>query len=111
MNINQVYYVETTGHANPVAIKPEIKASKIIWMDTSKGKVVSLGKIDNIEILKKGILDVIEVTSERGEHYTLRKLTLQLYNEKVKPRVMLPPSFESDEAVQKFYLEKDFEII
>lgn len=111
MKINHVYYVETPGHTNPVAIKPEIKSSKITWMDTSRGKVVPLGSIDNIENLQKGVFDLIEVTSERGEHYTLRKLTLKLYNEKVKPRVMLPPAFDSDEDVQNFYLKSDFEII
>ena len=111
MNINQVYYVETTCNANPVAIKPEIKPSRIQWMDTSKGKVVPLGKINNIEALKKGAFDVIEVTSAEANIIHYVSLRYNSYNEKVKPRVMLPPSLESDEAVQKFYLEKDFEII
>ena len=112
MRYNQAYYVEATTTANPVAIRPEISDARITWMDTSKGKVVELGTIDNIESLQQEPSpDVFEVTSVRGEHYTLRKLTLKLYNEKVKHRVMLPPTFSSDEAVQKFYLESDFEII
>ncbi len=108
---DQVYYVESLegNPVNPVAIRPEIFDSHVQWLDTSKGKVVELSKIDNMDQLGKAPPDVIKITAKNGEHFTLVKLTLDVYNEKVKNRVMLPPSFASDEAVQNFYLTADFE--
>ena len=108
---NQVYYVETDERmiVNPVAIKPAVFTSRIEWMDTSRGQVVQLGNISSETGKSDEAPILIEITSESGEHYRLRKLTLDLYNQYVKERVMLPPDFHSDEAVQKFYLEADFE--
>lgn len=110
-SFNQVYYVQADpgNPVNPVAIRPEIFDDHIQWMDTSKGKIVRLERVDNIESFGNTTPDVIKITGKGGEHYTLKKLTLDIYNTNVKSRVMLPPSFNSTEEVQNFYLTADFE--
>src|SRR5262245_47040829 len=92
----RAYFVETatTNPVNPVAIRPESFENRVQWMDTSKGKVVLLGKVENIDKFEKKPPDLIELTSKEGERYRLHNLTLDLYNKRVKDRVMLPPSFD-----------------
>jgi hypothetical protein len=109
---DMVYFVETSSRntANPVAIRPEIYDSRVQWMDTSKGKIIKLGTINDLDHMSNSAPEVIEITSEKGEHYRLVKLTLDIYNNKVRDRIANPPTFDSDEAVQKFYLTSDFEI-
>lgn len=103
---DQVYYVESQDDpaVNPIAIRPTLYESRIEWMDTSKGKVLTGAR-------SEAEPDRIEIFAKNGYRYTLRKLTLSLYNKHVKPKVMLPPTFTSDQEVQDFYLHKDFEIM
>ncbi len=71
-------------------------------------EIVPLGVISKIDS-GKFPPDSFEITSDEGDHYRLTKLTLESYNNNVKNRVMLPPDFNSDEEVQEFYLNSDFE--
>ena len=83
---NQVYYVEVPKgvSANPIAIRPEIYADQVQWQDTSKGKVLKLGKVENLAGLTKSPPDSLVIISKEGQRYKLTKLTLDIYNEKVK---------------------------
>jgi hypothetical protein len=109
---NSVYYVESSGDKilNPVAIRPEIFKDRIQWLDTNRGTIIKLGKIDNLDLINgQSSPELIEITSAREDHYRLIKLTLDIYNNQVTSRVANPPSFGSDEEVQNFYLNTDFE--
>ena len=109
---DQVYFVEAPKNMpmNPVAIRPEIFESKVHWLDTSRGVILELGQIDNMDTLDETPPEVIEITTQKGYHIRLKKLTLDIYNKSVKSRVMGSPSFKSDKDVQNFYLDSDFEI-
>lgn len=108
----QVYYVEASngGYANPVAIRPGIYEDRVEWEDTSKGKIVYLGKINDLNQTGNTPPDLIEITSNDGRFYRLQKLTNHLYENNVRAKVAFTPSFSSDDELRKFYLTKNFEI-
>jgi hypothetical protein len=107
---NQVYYVESEDTlVNLIAICPEVYDSRIQWQDTSKGKVVALRKITlDEQDPYTDLPNIIHVESIDGRKYTLIKLTIDIYNDKVMEQVVGQPTFKSTEEVQKFYLSSDF---
>lgn len=107
----QAYYVEGPPNMplNPIAIRPTITESIVEWADTSKGRTLNLGEVKNLKSFGETPPEVIDITTQEGQHIKLVKLTLEIYNKKVKKRVIGSPSFNSDEALQKFYLESNFD--
>lgn len=102
-NTNHAYYVEAPKDypTNPVAIRPKVQGDIILWEDTSRGKTLRVQEI-------KESPNRIDITTKDGLTYSLILLTKDLYDKKVKDRVMLPPSFKTDQEVQEFYLKTDF---
>lgn len=121
---NNVYYVNVKkGNLilNPVAIRPKIDNSNIIWEDTSNGTSFELSKITKIAFDGsefKGtvaslpsvtkIPNKIDIETDDGLEISLEALTLEIYNKSVKSRVYGSPAFANTEAVQKYYLSTTF---
>lgn len=109
---NQVYYVESPYIRNLVAIRPHIKDDLIEWEDTDRGSHASIEKIRFTPSPKEhpeAIPEKIEIITNEGEPITLRKLTLPLYDKEVREYVAGKPKFESEEELQKYYLDTNFQ--
>lgn len=104
----QVYYVESKRPRNPVGIRPYIEKDLIEWENTSSGSYVRFSKI-SITPQESKLPDEIKVITVDGEKITFRKLTLELYNQRVKEFVAGSPDFASDEDLQNYYLETNFQ--
>jgi hypothetical protein len=107
----QVYFVEVPNGdlANPIAIRPKIFENKVQWQDTARGKVLYSAQVVIPKNLTDAPPDLIEIVTREGNRYKLLKLTLDIYNAKLKSTVVKHPSFDSDASVQKFFLNSDFE--
>lgn len=113
---NEVYFVESKPpkSAAMIAIRPEIQAEYMEWEDTNRGHYVNIDKIkvepdmpDNDD----GTFtpDKILVVSREGEKFIFSKLTLDLYNQKVREWVWGQPKFESEKELKDYYLDTDFQ--
>ena len=107
----QVYYAETTNRDRPlnlIAIRPKIEGDHIEWEDTSWGtrfEVMSIQfKQEKTDLFPQQII----ISLKNGEAITLQKLTLSIYDEKVKHWVMGKIAFNSDEELQNYYLTTAF---
>ena len=104
---SQVYFVQSTDDpaANPVAIRPAVYENRIEWGDTAHGKVLVGAHVDNLaDVAGQAAPDVIKITARDQKHYTLIKLTLEIYNKSVRDIVAEKPEFPTTEALQKHYL-------
>lgn len=110
---NRVYYVESSELRNPIAIRPHLINEYMEWEDTSRGSHAKIKKIRFTPFSKKdpkSIPDKIEIVTMEGEIVTLHKLTLNLYNDKVKEFVAGKPDFKTDDELQNYYLNTNFQI-
>jgi hypothetical protein len=108
---NAVYYVECpTKVLNPIAIRPHISSKEARWEDTSRGTTVRIIKAVIHQTSEKSSPPPrISLTTDKNDVVELSKLTLKIYNEKLKSRTVDRPSFTSDDAVQQYYLKQNFE--
>lgn len=107
IKINDVYYVDPGPDRimNPVAINPEIEGDKIWWFDTSRGKSLTVSHIKmEPEPTGETTPEKIIILTKDGFQVNLTKLDLNIYNAKVKSRVIGSPEFHSDKEVHDFYL-------
>ncbi len=107
-----VYYAESDNlPINPIAIRPTIHDRLIWWNDTTPGRGRSF-EIVKLEVHNgsNSIPESIECLTKEGKKVTLRLLTNDLYNQKVKEKVFGKPDFTTDESIQKYYLETDFDL-
>lgn len=112
VSFNGVYYVESSISREPVAIRPHLKNHFMEWGDTSRGSHVELDSIKFTPSPREqpgSIPEKIEILSKRGEKLTLIFLSLELYNNKVKKRVAGRPEFNSQEELQNYYLNTNFQ--
>lgn len=112
--IDAVYYVESTELTNPIAIRPTVTGGIIWWEDTSRGTSVDFA---DLKFDGKGYVDslsrsptTIAIVSSDNNTYLLTKLTLKLYNEKLKHEVAGGESlsFKDDKSLQSYYLKTNF---
>lgn len=113
-----VYYLESRNpHMNPIAIRPEITPPDYVaWEDTGHGRVVRFSSItadgQAVEIAEKlkKIPDRIEFTAKDGQVFVLVKLTVKVFNAKLKEYVAGGGrmNFDDDKALQEYYLKADF---
>lgn len=123
MRYEGVYYAEsmTRGHnLNPVAICPKINGKKIEWGDTSHGTARKIAEIrlfdkqgttvsDNRANPKVSSPEKIVLKTEDNELVQLTKMTLDVYNRFVRHRVAGNPEFHSDDEVQSYFMNTNFE--
>ena len=115
VSLEGVYYVESPdrrlGH---IAIRPKFREQDVEWDDTSTGMSMCLDPTSHHwEQLKSQapnsrLEKIALVYNKQKKQITLRYLTLELYNEKLKSNVASSPSFSSTEELQKYYLSTDF---
>ncbi len=112
-----VYYVYSDNRLfNPIAIRPQIAGKTITWGDTSRGTYLEIKEIELIPEAEK--LPVAEENPPReiviitpdGSRIKLVKLTKDVYEQYVRERVAGKPEFESDDAVQQYYLKTNFDV-
>lgn len=122
ISIRGVYYLESqNANMNPIAIRIQTTPPDYIaWEDTGHGRILRNSKVlfdgkeinanTPAEIDLDHIPETIEVTSQTGEVYQFVKLTLKLFNEKLKPYVAAGGSlnFKNDRELQEYYLTTDF---
>jgi len=104
ITIQGVYYVDTPSKVGHVAIRPTFQEKIARWEDTSGNRTVRLSQpMKELPALPSRIELVFE-----KQITTLEYLTLELYNEKLKSKVVGSPTFSSTEEVQRYYLETNF---
>jgi hypothetical protein len=111
-----VYFLESKNpNMNPIAIRPAATPPDYVsWEDTGHGRIIRFSKIlvDGKEIQDQPteIPERIEITGQNGQVYQLVKLTLPIFNEKLKHVVAGGGSlnFNNDEELQEYYLKADF---
>ncbi|NGX59824.1 MAG: hypothetical protein KR126chlam3_00981 [Chlamydiae bacterium] len=115
VSLEGVYYVESPGRPlGHIAIRPKFREQDVEWDDTSTGISMRLDPTSHHwEQLKSQapnshLEKIAFVYSKQKKQITLRYLTLELYNEKLKSKVAGKPSFSSTEELQKYYLSTDF---
>lgn len=112
--LEAVYYVETADKKRgEIAIRPSFQGKNVTWDDTSNGRVVHLdAESPHWTQLNKqsqnSLVEKISVVFKDHTSATLQYLTLDLYNEKLKSRVVGSPDFSSTEELQNYYLQTDF---
>ncbi|CRX37548.1 hypothetical protein [Estrella lausannensis] len=123
MAYNGVYYAESMTKdksVNPVAICPLVKGRSIQWGDTSQGTAKKIAEIqlfgDNGESQAVGaknndntLPSKIVVTTSDDEMVVLTKMTLDVYNRFVRHRVAGSPDFKSDDEVQAYFMNTNFD--
>lgn len=115
ITLEGVYYVESPNvPMGRLAIRPSFLQKQATWDDTASGMIVHLDASSPHwkEVSEKkpnALLEKIDLIF-RKHQVTLRFLTLELYNEKLKSKVAGHPAFSSTEELQKYYLNTDFYI-
>lgn len=109
---NYVFFVETENpHFNPLAIRPRMDGDHVSWEDTSRGTSVEVKQVvvENDQKLTVPP-ERVKLILKNEEEITLVFLTNQLFNQTVCKKVagggLL--KFPSDEAVQKYFLDTNF---
>src|ERR1700753_1007897 len=95
VNFDGVYYLESQNpHMNPIAIRPELTPSDYAaWEDTSNGRIIHFSKVilDGQELqaepAQPTVPNRIEFIDTKGQSFKLVKITVALFNEKLKGRV------------------------
>ena len=92
----RVYYVSSPDDDTVlVALDVQIRKNVIRWFDTVKERVMEIA-----EVIKD---DGQEFSFKRGDNsgeiYTLKTMTIEDYNEKVKKRLIAPKEFSSEEEL------------
>lgn len=91
-----------------IAIRPTISGKTIEWDDTGRGLHFDFQSIN----IKFSTYDLKEhkdiVVQTENESFTLKFLTLEIYNNAIKSKVTRPPSFENTEDLQNYYLNTYF---
>ena len=100
---------------NPIAIRPELTPPNYIaWEDTSNGRILSFANIlINGQEFQTEIKDIpthITIIDLNGETYSLVKLTLAIFNDRLRKTVAGSEelNFQSDQEIQEYYLHTNF---
>ena len=93
---NVTYFVESNND-DTVLLAMDAKTGKgtVEWFDTSRDRFFNAVKVEETP-------DAFRFETATGK-YALRKLTIDLYNERVAAKVDGHPVFPDTEAVQRFY--------
>ncbi len=116
IQLGSVFYLESQNpNMNPLAIRPAITPSDYIsWEDTSNGRIIRFSKIlidgHEIQTQPEKLPERIEFIAQDGQSYKLVKLTLEIFNTKLKDFVASGASlnFKNDQELQDYYLKADF---
>jgi len=93
---NVAYYVESDADDTVLlALDAKLRKDAVEWFDTSRDRMFKSVRVTEQD-------DAVEVETPNAK-YTLRKLTIELYNRKVAGKVDGHPSFADTESVQRFY--------
>jgi len=116
-----VYYAEIKDRLHsdeedmdPIAIRPYIKnKNEIEWGITSPSRWGKALRAKNIEVIPSIAVnqcpESIIVKSIEGNTIVLSRLTLDLYNQKVKWQLSGTPEFTTDDEMKKYFLETNFQ--
>lgn len=120
IHFDGVYYLESQNpNMNPIAIRPELTPPNwAAWEDTGHGRIIRCSNIlldgQELQAQPKELLpERIEIVDHNGQTFKLVKLTLALFNEKLKDHVARggEMNFNSDQELQNHYLKEDFQSI
>jgi hypothetical protein len=92
-------------HLDPLAIRPTFESNKVMWEDTGPGTVVNMKNA----VMPGNSPEKIEFETDKGQHITLTKLTVDLFNNKIRDRAAGHPEFHSDKELQDYYLNTNFD--
>jgi hypothetical protein len=113
-----VYYVETESEdfvMDPLAICPHIKANGYVeWCTTSPSLWGVALKVNIVKIIPELLVegqmpDVIVLETRDYKRITLRRVTMELYNEHIRHQLAGRPAFDSLEVLKKYFLETNFQ--
>ncbi|HEU0048137.1 MAG TPA: hypothetical protein VFQ43_11090 [Nitrososphaera sp.] len=98
----KVYYIYSpTDSTVLLGLNLKIRNKTISWFDTVKERIMTAKELKETD---QGCIDFVREESEGGESYTCIPLTLQLYREKVKVKLLAPKEFDSEkEMIRAFY--------
>ncbi len=97
LDLEQIYFVESDH--DPTALlarRAGIDDGWLHWDDTNRDRVHRVG-----DVKQDG--ELITVQTDRGLVYRFQPLTKEIYDEKVREKVELSPSFGSTEELREFY--------
>ncbi|MBI4815280.1 MAG: hypothetical protein HY791_03410 [Deltaproteobacteria bacterium] len=78
-----------------IALRARISNKGVEWFDTVRDRGFYLEELTQ--------LGEVTIARTKNATYRFRALTIELYREKVQPKVMGKPDFESTEDLQAFY--------
>ena len=97
----KIFYVSSSSDPTVlVGLKVNIKGRTISWFDTVKERSMTAS------IIKKNEPEHIvfeRSKDEGGGEYNFVPLTLEIYRQKVKPKLMSPKEFEKQEEMEKSF--------
>ena len=117
MILDAVYYAKGVNcSVNPIAIRPSFKGDEAQWNDTTErmhhlgfSKILGLPARESarIEIDKcPQRIDILVKNENDKQIITLTLMTLDVYNKNVKALVAGQPTFQTDQELQAFYLQR-----
>jgi len=90
----RIYYVSAPGDDTVlVALDVEIRDNVARWFDTVKERVMEIKETVNDN--PKHFVFKRDITGGEGDFYTFIPMTLDIYNEKVKSRLLKPRDFKN----------------
>lgn len=114
---NTVYYVEAADKKmilNPLAIKPKFFDNRVEWFDTSRGNAFQIKQLIISPDLKDRTFgkwpSKIEMVTDSGKRITLVLLDIRIYNEKIKSMLARSPEFNSDQDLEEYFLNTNFDL-
>ena len=110
---NAVYYVDVANSRvsfNPIAIRPYLQAGYVGWEDTVKSRLFKVVQENSSYTNPSHTLfpEKISLKLDGNVNVNLIFLSVDLYNKKVKNSVIGCLEFDSDDALQQYYLSTNF---
>lgn len=100
MDVDNVYLIESPEDDSVLlALEPCFRDGHMCWFDTLRPRAIP-GHLESLSA------EDASFVSSRGARYRFRRLTVTLFEERVRGRVEGAPSFGSDEELHRFYRER-----
>lgn len=103
-NFKELYFV-TSDKDDTVLLAMDIKINEkdnsVVWFDSVKDRVMTIKNIMDYDPLHF----VFERDGDMGGTYTFIPLTLDIYNENVKNKILSRKEFESEQEMTRAFLK------
>ena len=91
----RVYYISSNQDATVLlALDVTIEGGYVCWFDTIKERIMEIARIAD-----QNTSHFVFKRLDWGDTYTFMPLTLKIYSEKIKQRILVPQDFPDEESM------------